>query len=89
MKPADTDFHMILVAAMEQGLPPESAMVQECVAKHYESVKVYWSPNREQYKGLGMMYEADPQFKQFYENYAPGLTEYLVAGMIVFADTRL
>ncbi|HAT9148999.1 TPA: MerR family transcriptional regulator, partial [Legionella pneumophila subsp. pneumophila] len=44
---------------------------------------------KETYLGLGKMYLDHPDFRLFYNKYHPGLVDYLVAAMRVFAERKL
>lgn len=77
------------LAGLMESHKSESDEVQAVVARHYEWVKLFWTPNQEAYKGLGDLYVSNPEFKAFYDNYKPGLAEFLKAGMIYYADKNL
>lgn len=83
------EINKALVAAMELHFKPDSMEVQDLIRRHHAWVKHFWTPTRESYAGLGQMYLAHPDFRDFYNAYHPGLADYLVKGMLVFAERSL
>lgn len=83
------DINKALVAAMKAKLDPASTEVQELIRRHHAWVKNFWTPTRESYIGLGQMYLDHKDFRAFYNAYDPGLVEYLVEAMKVFAEREL
>ena len=63
--------------------------VQELVGQHYGWVCIFWTPNREQYIGLGEMYSADPRFTEYYDKKANGLAEFVGKAIRVWAEANL
>jgi MerR family transcriptional regulator, thiopeptide resistance regulator len=70
-------------------LPPESPEVQKLVKRHHAWILNFWTPDKISYKGLGRGYVENPEFREFYDKYKPGLAEYLCAAMEYYADTEL
>ena len=70
-------------------MPPESPEVQKVVKRHHAWIENFWTPNAESYKGLGRGYAEDPEFREFYDKYKPGLADFLCAAMEYYADSRL
>lgn len=83
------EINKALVSALESHLNPDSIEVQDLIGRHHAWVKHFWTPTRESYIGLGQMYLAHPDFREFYNAYHPGLADYLVKGMLVFAEHSL
>lgn len=65
---------------------PKSEVVQTLIARHYEGLRTFYDPNTQIYRGLAEMYVADPRFAAFYENFAPGLAQFMRDAMIEFCD---
>ncbi len=63
--------------------------VQAQVELHYEWVCIFWSPNREQYIGLGQLYGQDPRFTEFYDAKANGLAEFIGEAIRVWSEKNL
>jgi len=70
-------------------LPPESPEVQKLVKRHHAWIENFWTPNAETYKGLGMMYTENPEFREFYDKFKIGLSDFFCAAMEYYADTEL
>lgn len=87
--PVDEALHEAFVAAMTSGRAPDDANVQALVAKHYQWVCYYWTPNRESYTGLAQLYLDHPDFKKFYERFHPALVDFLAAAMKAYAAKAL
>lgn len=75
--------------ALIQGQKVESDTVQTLIQQHYDWVNQFWTPTQETYVGLGQMYLDHPEFRDFYERLHPGLAEFMVAAMKVFAKRNL
>ncbi|VVC75734.1 HTH-type transcriptional activator mta [Aquicella siphonis] len=75
-----------LIHAIENHLRPDSSEVQTIIKKHHGWVG--WTPTREGYIGLSEKY-LTPEFRQFYEKLHPGLTEFIVEAMKIFANREL
>jgi MerR family transcriptional regulator, thiopeptide resistance regulator len=59
------------------GRDPGDAAVQAVVARHHAWIKHFWTPDAESYRGLGAGYDQHPEFRAYYEKYAPGLAAFL------------
>lgn len=76
-----------IVARMSEG--PKSDVVQKLIKRHYEGLRVFYDPNLEMYRGLADMYVADPRFAAYYENFAPGLAQFMQAAMHEFCRQQV
>ena len=83
-KEETADIPQRLAALMDRD--PEDAAVQEQIARHFESIRVFYEPTPEIYRGLGMMYVEDARFTAFYGKYAQGLAAFMQKAMAVYAD---
>jgi flagellar biosynthesis regulator FlbT len=63
--------------------------VQKLIANHYAFVKQFWTPNKQAYKSLALMYVLDPGFEATYESFEPGLAAYLKKAIEIWADQNL
>lgn len=77
-----------IVAAMRAGGKPESEAVQVLIARHYDSLRNFYEPSMEMYRGLAEMYVGDPRFAAFYEKRAEGLAQFMRDSMIAYCDQR-
>lgn len=82
-------LNQALAAAMRNQLKPEDSAVQDLIQRHYDWVKNFWTPTKASYLGLAQMYLDHPDFQQFYNQYHPGLAEYLVNAMGIFSESNL
>ncbi len=80
---ANGEMMLKFVASMSQG--HDSPEAQAAIALHYNSLRMFYEPNLEMYKGLAEMYVADPRFTAYYEKYAPGLAKFMRDAMLFFA----
>lgn len=78
-----------LAELMDAGVAVTDDRVQAIVERHYEGVKIFWTPNQEAYIGLGQMHVEDERFAQNYESVRPGLAAYLRDAMTAYARARL
>ncbi|TID99951.1 MerR family transcriptional regulator, partial [Legionella pneumophila] len=49
---------------------------------------VGWNPNKEGYIGLSQRY-LTPEFRKFYEQQHPNLLEFIIEGMLFYANKNL
>lgn len=75
-----------LVANMGNG--PDSAEVQALISRHYDSLRNFYEPSLEMYRGLGEMYVADSRFAAHYEKYAPDMAAFMCQAIACFCDSR-
>jgi len=61
---------------MQAGATPDDHRVQQLIAGHYSIVCNFWTPNAEQYSGLGQMYVDDPRFRADYDVHDKHLVEF-------------
>jgi hypothetical protein len=71
------------------GLSPEHDDVQAVIAKHYEWVSAFWTPNKVAYIGLGEMYVSDERFTAYYDKIEPGLAVFMQNSMKIWATNNL
>jgi hypothetical protein len=78
-----------IAALMTGGHSQDSKQVQHWIAKHYEFVCQFWTPNRIAYKSLALTYTMDPDFKATYEAYEVGLASFIQRAINIWADRNL
>lgn len=83
------ELHREFTSALNQGLKPNSAEVQTLVARHYQVVLQFWTPNKTSYIGLGRVYCEHPDYRKLYDRYHPSLAEYLADAINVYAEKEL
>lgn len=83
------EINKSLVSLIEKNCAVSSAEVQKLIQRHYDWVKMCWTPNRESYIGLSDLYLEHADFKSFYEKYHPKLLKFLSSAMKIFAARKL
>ncbi|MES2088322.1 MAG: MerR family transcriptional regulator [Patescibacteria group bacterium] len=67
---------------------PKDPAVQKLIAKHYDSLRTFYEPNLQIYRGLAEMYIADKRFTANFEKYAVGLAQFMHDAMIFFVENQ-
>lgn len=75
-----------MLANMSKGA--DSSEVQVLIGRHYDSLRNFYEPNVQMYRGLGEMYVADPRFAAHYEKYAPGMAAFMCQAIAHFCDSK-
>lgn len=77
--------------AMAKGLPADSDAVRAIARRLHGWVAASWNrtPTAEAFRGLGHLYQENPDFRARYEGRAKGLTDYLAAAIDAFAAAEL
>ncbi len=83
------ELNKAFVEALEKGLKPDSVEVQMLVRKHFELIKLFWTPTQETYRDLGQLYLEHPDFRVYYAAYHSELAQFLADAMKVFAERGL
>ena len=68
---------------------PDDPQVKALIARHHGWIENFYPCSAEVYRGLAGGYVDHPEFRAFYEKYAPGLADFMRAAMIVYADEVL
>ncbi len=84
-----TDINLGLVRALTNHSAAEDPQVHALIQRHFNWVNQFWTPTRDSYVGLGQMYLEHPDFRAFYDAVHPGLVEFLVKAMKVYANNHL
>ncbi len=78
-----------IAALFLAGATSDDPAVQELIKLHYQWICIFWTPNREQYIGLGEMYGQDPRFTEFYDKKANGLADFIGEAIRVWSEQNL
>lgn len=81
--------HEGIAVLKAEGKDVRDPTVQELIQLHYQVTSLFWTPNREAYKGLGQLYVDDERFRQTIGAGDDSVVEYLRDAMTVYADTKL
>jgi DNA-binding transcriptional MerR regulator len=71
------------------GRAPDEPEVQALIARHHAWIERFYPAPAEIYRGLGQGYAEHPDFRAFYDNYRPGLADFMQAAMAHYADHTL
>ena len=82
------EINKAFVVAVQKKLEPSSIDVQALVRRQYAWITLNWTPTKEEYIGLGQLYQT-PEFKKFYDNHHPELLGLLIEAMQIFAAREL
>ncbi|MES3005171.1 MAG: MerR family transcriptional regulator [Patescibacteria group bacterium] len=74
------------VLHMEHG--HDSEIVQNLISEHYNSLRTFYEPNMEMYRGLAQMYVEDPRFAAYFAKYHPDLPTFFQKAIFFFCDNR-
>ena len=83
------DLTSEFAAKMAEGVHASDESVQELVKQHYDFILQFWTPNKEAYKSLAMMYILPSQYRDSYEEVAKGLGKYHYDAVCIWADKNL
>jgi DNA-binding transcriptional MerR regulator len=72
----------------EKGFAISSPEVQQLIRRHYDSLRTFYEPNYELYRGLGQMYVDDPRFTAYYEKFGKGLAVFMRDAIIHFCTVQ-
>ncbi len=75
-----------IVSCMDKGAT--SPQVQHLITKHYASLRTYYEPSIEIYRGLADMYVGDPRFSAYFEKYHKELPKFMRDAMHVYCDSH-
>ena len=82
-------IHKALAVAIENGLSPESEMVQKIIHDHYLLTAQFYDVTQEVYVGLTHLYADHPDFKKFFDVYHPQMIDFIGKAMRYYAQKNL
>jgi hypothetical protein len=68
---------------------PDDPDVQALAARQYAWLEHFYPVSAEMFRGLGALYTTHAEFRAFYDQYAPGLADFLKQAMDHYADAVL
>ncbi|WP_299461361.1 MerR family transcriptional regulator [uncultured Microscilla sp.] len=86
VKAKGQEIEQLLAELMQANQAVGSLVVQNTIAQHYAHICEFWTPNCEQYRGLGKMYVEDARFTAHYDQYAKGLAAFICEAIGVYCD---
>lgn len=78
--------YLDLASTMQAGLAPTSAETQAIIARWHEHIRYFYEPTTDILRGLGQLYNTDPDFMAFFHKFHPNLPPYLEAGIAQYVD---
>lgn len=87
VKAEGEEITRLMVAGMDTA--PDSAAVQAIVARHCAWIEHFYPVSAEIYTNLGRLYVENPEFTAHYEQYRPGLADFMATAMAHYANTVL
>lgn len=81
------EITQLLADLMDLG--PDNKQAQQAIALHHRHMNLFYEVTEERYRGLAQMYVADDRFKAYYEQFRPGLAEFVKAGINVYCDNGM
>ncbi len=75
-----------LVAAIESGLSPQSPEVQTILERWHKHLQYFYEPTLEILRGLGELYNSEPEFIANFKKLHPDLPEYLQEAITQYVD---
>ena len=76
------------IAALADKAPGDPE-VQKFIARHHAWIENFYPASAEVYRGLGQLYAEHPEFRARYDQYRPGLADFMQAAMAYYADHTL
>ncbi|MCB2209543.1 MerR family transcriptional regulator [bacterium] len=68
---------------------PSDPEVQTLAARQHAWLEHFYPVSAERFRGLASLYTTNPEFRAFYDTFAPGLADFLKQAMDYYADTVL
>jgi len=78
--------YLDLVDAMEAGRPAGSAEVNDILSRWHQHIHYFYEPTLDILRGLGELYNTDPEFMAFFQRFHPDLTPYLQQTITQYVD---
>jgi DNA-binding transcriptional MerR regulator len=79
-------IYLDMASAMEAGKPPQSAEVHEILDRWQHHMHYFYEPTLDILRGLGQLYNNDPEFRVFFEQIHPDLPAYLEQAITQYVD---
>ncbi|GAA4608669.1 hypothetical protein BJY16_006957 [Actinoplanes octamycinicus] len=85
------DWHDLYgeLAGALPGARPDDPHIQELVDRHYAIACRFYTPSRQAYLGMALLYAEDAAMRDFHNAYHPEMVQFLGSAMRRYAETRL
>lgn len=80
------EIYTDMIAAIEQGLSPESTEVQAILVRWHNHIRHFYEPPIEVLRGLGDLYNDHPDFKKNFDAMHPDLAQFMREGIVKYVD---
>ena len=88
IKESTDDLNRRLAQLMTDGAAPSSEAAMDLAEEHHRSIEVFYDCPYPMHRGLGDMYVTDERFTATYEQWAPGLAQWLRDAIHANADRQ-
>ena len=88
VKESGDELNRRLAEAMNSGSTPTSERAMELAEEHHRSIEQFYDCPYPMHRGLGDMYVSDERFTRTYEEWAPGLAQWLRDAIHANADRQ-
>jgi len=75
--------------AMRMDKDPGDPDIQKWIARQHTWIENFYPASAEVFRGLGDLYAKNEEFRAFYDQYKPGLADFMQQAMRHYADTTL
>jgi MerR family transcriptional regulator, thiopeptide resistance regulator len=80
------EIYSDLAAAMQAGTPARSPEVEAILERWQENLRNFYEPTLDILRGLGTLYNTDPDFMAFFQKIHPDLPPYLEESISYYVD---
>lgn len=80
------EIYLDLVKAMKAGKSAQSKTVREILQRWHEHIRYFYEPTLDILRGLGQLYNTDPEFMAFFQRIDPDLPPYLQETISQYVD---
>src|SRR5690606_20624114 len=80
------EIYLALAEAMRAGKPAGSDEVTELLRRWHNHIRYFYEPTLDILRGLGELYNSDPEFQAFFVQIDPGLPAYLQETIAQYVD---
>ncbi|MCP9956588.1 MULTISPECIES: TipAS antibiotic-recognition domain-containing protein [Streptomyces] len=74
-----------IAARLDDSLPTDPH-IQELVGRHFEIASRFYTPSREAYVGMALLYAEDAPMREFHNSYHPRMVGFLGEAMEAYAE---
>lgn len=83
------ELYREIAAEIAAGAEPQDDPIQDLVGRHHAIVCRFYTPSRDAYLGMALLYAEDDGMREWHQSYHPRMVEFLGAAMLRYTETRL